>query len=60
MVVDVCGDGNGLDLRVGVNGSEKLSRSRAVWKFPNYFKAGFHPQATEGTAHVMFRKLVAN
>jgi hypothetical protein len=47
-------------LKISVNGAERLSRSLAFWKFPNYFKAGCYPQATQGTAQVMFRKLSAN
>ena len=47
-------------LKISVNGAEKVSRSVAFWKFPNYFKAGCYPQATEGTAHVMFRKLTVD
>jgi hypothetical protein len=46
-------------LTIRVNGEEKVSRSLAFWKFPNYFKAGCYPQATEGTAQVMFRSLTA-
>jgi hypothetical protein len=47
-------------LRISVDGEEKVSRSLTFWKYPNYFKAGCYPQATEGTAHVMFRRLSVN
>jgi hypothetical protein len=47
-------------LKISVNGEEKVSRSLAFWNFLNYFKAGCYPQATEGTAQVMFRKLTVN
>ena len=46
-------------LTIRVNGKEKVSHSLADWKFMNYFKAGCYPQATSGTAEVMFRKLTA-
>jgi len=46
-------------MKIHVNGEEKLSRSLAFWTHLNYFKAGCYPQATEGTADVMFRKLTA-
>ena len=47
-------------LTISVDGQASFSRSLAFWKFSNYFKAGCYPQATEGTARVMFRKLTAN
>jgi hypothetical protein len=40
-----------------VDNQQKFSRSIAYWKYPNYFKAGCYPQATQGTAEVFFRKL---
>jgi hypothetical protein len=46
-------------LKINVNGEEKISRSLAFWKYANYFKAGCYPQATEGTAEVVFRTLTA-
>jgi hypothetical protein len=46
-------------LSIRVDDEEKVSRSLDFWKFPNYFKAGCYPQATEGTAQVMFSKLTA-
>ena len=46
-------------LKISVNGVEKVDRSLAFWKFLNYFKAGCYPQTTEGTVDVIFRKLVA-
>ena len=44
-------------LVITVDGQQKLSHSLAYWKYPNYFKAGCYPQATQGTAEVFFRKL---
>ena len=44
-------------LKITVDGSIKLARSLAFWKYPNYFKAGAYPQATKGTVDVFFRKL---
>ena len=49
----------GHQLRVLVDGQEKLARDLSYWKFSNYFKAGLYPQATQGTAQVFFRKLKA-
>ena len=46
-------------LTIAVDNAPKLARSLAFWKFSNYFKAGCYPQATQGTAEVMFRKLRA-
>ena len=46
-------------LRVLVDGEEKLARDLSYWKFSNYFKAGCYPQATQGTVQVFFRKLKA-
>jgi len=46
-------------LRIAVDGQEKLVRDLSYWKFSNYFKAGLYPQATQGTAQVFFRKLKA-
>jgi hypothetical protein len=47
-------------LKITVDDQEKVSRSLAFWKYPNYFKAGCYPQATNGTVEVRFRKLIAN
>jgi hypothetical protein len=47
-------------LSISVNGEDKVNRSLAFWKFPNYFKAGCYPQATQGTAQVIFRSLTTN
>ena len=47
-------------LTVTVDGQQKLTRSLAYWKFPNYFKAGCYPQAVKGTADIFFRKLTVN
>ena len=47
------------ELSISVDNQLKLTRSLAFWKFDNYFKAGCYPQATQGTAEVMFRKLRA-
>ena len=47
-------------LTVTVDGQQKLTRSLAYWKFPNYFKAGCYPQAVKGTADIFFRKLSVN
>jgi hypothetical protein len=44
-------------LLIAVDNQQKLSRSLAYWKYPNYFKAGCYPQAVQGTAEVSFRKL---
>lgn len=44
-------------LSIAVDNAPKVTRSLAFWKFSNYFKAGCYPQATEGTAEVVFRKL---
>jgi hypothetical protein len=44
-------------LRIDVDGEQKLSRDLSYWKFSNYFKAGLYPQATRGTAEVYFRSL---
>jgi hypothetical protein len=46
-------------LRISVDGQEKLVRDLSYWKFSNYFKAGLYPQATQGTAQVFFRNLTA-
>jgi hypothetical protein len=46
-------------LRVSVDGQEKLVRDLSYWKFSNYFKAGLYPQATKGSAQVFFRSLTA-
>jgi hypothetical protein len=46
-------------LRVLVDGQEKLARDLSFWKFSNYFKAGCYPQATQGTAQIFFRSLEA-
>jgi Alginate lyase len=47
------------ELVIAVDGQVKLKRGLAFWKFDNYFKAGCYPQATQGAAEVMFRKLRA-
>lgn len=47
-------------LTVTVDGQQKLTRSLAYWKLPNYFKAGCYPQAVKGTADIFFRKLTVN
>jgi hypothetical protein len=47
-------------LKIMVNGEEKLSRDLSFWKYMNYFKAGCYPQSTAGKVDVMFRKLSAN
>ena len=44
-------------LVITVDGQQKLTHSLAYWKYPNYFKAGCYPQATQGTAEIFFRKL---
>jgi hypothetical protein len=44
-------------IQIAVDNQQKLNRSLAYWKFPNYFKAGCYPQATQGTAEIFFRKL---
>ncbi len=44
-------------LVITVDGEQKLIHSLAYWKYPNYFKAGCYPQATQGTAEIFFRKL---
>ena len=44
-------------LVISVDGQQKAVHSLAYWKFPNYFKAGCYPQATQGTADIFFRKL---
>ena len=44
-------------LVITVDNQQKLNQSLAYWKYPNYFKAGCYPQATQGTAEVFFRKL---
>jgi len=49
----------GGQLRIAVDGQEKLVRDLSYWKFANYFKAGLYPQATKGTAQVFFRYLKA-
>jgi hypothetical protein len=46
-------------LKIAVDHQEKVNRSLSFWAFPNYFKAGCYPQATEGTVEVIFRKLSA-
>jgi len=46
-------------LRIDVDGEQKLARDLSYWKFSNYFKAGLYPQATQGTAQVFFRSLKA-
>ena len=45
-------------LVISVDGQQKCNHPLAYWKFPNYFKAGCYPQATQGTADVFFKKLV--
>ena len=47
-------------LTIAINGEQKLSRSLAYWKFNNYWKAGCYPQAKQGTAEIVFRKLHAD
>ncbi len=47
----------GGQLKIAVDHQEKVNRSLSFWPFPNYFKAGCYPQATEGTVEVMFRSL---
>jgi hypothetical protein len=49
----------GGQLRIDVDGEQKVSRDLSYWKFSNYFKAGLYPQATKGTAEVYFRSLRA-
>jgi hypothetical protein len=44
-------------LGISVNGSEIARRDLSFWPYLNYFKAGCYPQATKGTAEVMFRQL---
>ncbi len=44
-------------LAISIDGEEKVRRDLGFWKFLNYFKAGCYPQATEGTADVVFRQL---
>ncbi|MEO6739330.1 MAG: polysaccharide lyase family 7 protein [Chthoniobacteraceae bacterium] len=44
-------------LVISVDGAQKVTHSLAYWKYPNYFKAGCYPQATQGTADIFFRKL---
>jgi hypothetical protein len=44
-------------LSIAVDHAPKVTRSLAFWKFNNYFKAGCYPQATQGTAEVVFRSL---
>ena len=44
-------------LVITVDNQQKLTHSLAYWKYPNYFKAGCYPQATQGTAEIFFRKL---
>ncbi len=44
-------------LSIALDHEPKVTRSLAFWKFSNYFKAGCYPQATQGTAEVVFRKL---
>jgi hypothetical protein len=44
-------------LSIALDNESKLTRSLTFWKFSNYFKAGCYPQATQGTAEVVFRKL---
>ncbi len=44
-------------LKITVDHQPKVTRSLAYWKFPNYFKAGCYPQATQGNAEVFFKKL---
>ena len=44
-------------LSIAMNNESKVTRSLAFWKFSNYFKAGCYPQATQGTAEIVFRKL---
>lgn len=44
-------------LYIAVDGEEKVRRDLGFWKFLNYFKAGCYPQATEGVADVVFRRL---
>ena len=44
-------------LVITVDGQQKLTHSLAYWNYPNYFKAGCYPQATQGTAEIFFRKL---
>jgi len=50
---------NSRQLRILVDGEEKLARDLSYWKFSNYFKAGCYPQATQGTVQVFFRMLKA-
>ena len=47
----------GGQLAISVDGEEKVRRNLGFWKFLNYFKAGCYPQATEGVADVVFRRL---
>lgn len=46
-------------LKITVDGTVKVTRSLAFWKYPNYFKAGCYPQATSGTVEISFRRLKA-
>ena len=46
-------------LTVSVDGERKLDRDLSYWPHRNYFKAGCYPQATQGTAEVIFRSLRA-
>jgi hypothetical protein len=48
------------ELKISVNGVQKVMRNLGFWKYMNYFKAGCYPQSTEGTVDVMFRSLSAH
>lgn len=47
----------GGQLSIAIDGEEKVRRDLGFWNFLSYFKAGCYPQATEGVADVVFRRL---
>lgn len=47
----------GRQLSIAIDGEEKVRRDLGFWNFLNYFKAGCYPQATEGVADTVFRRL---
>jgi len=53
--IDVVVEGG--QLSISIDGEEKVRRDLGFWKFLNYFKAGCYPQATQGIADVVFRRL---
>lgn len=56
--IDVCVERG--QLVISIDGTERVRRDLGFWKFLNYFKAGCYPQATEGLADVVFRKLIVH